>query len=106
MVERHRTAMQTNHNLWQLRILLWAVDEGWEALDLVRESIPRRFGSIQLRREVVKLKRLLRIRTSAELVPFPEMSNSAKGEAVLLFNYVFRFAWQSENESILTGACI
>ena len=59
-----------------------AIDEALLALSLVGESIPRRLGNMQIRREVAKLKRSLRIRTSADLMSLPEMKDSSKREAV------------------------
>ena len=83
-----------------------AVDEACAALSLVGESLPRRFAKLQIRKEVAKLKRSLRTRTSADLVSLPEMTNLDKHEALRLLNCVFRFAWQASDESLLTGTCL
>lgn len=83
-----------------------AIYEAKRALDLVGEGLPPRFGRLRIWTETAKLKRLLKQFSREGLLSLPEMRTPEKREAIQLLNSVYRFAWETENEALLTGVCL
>jgi hypothetical protein len=83
-----------------------AINEACQALDILGEAIPRRFGRKRILLEVFLTKIELRKFSREDLVSLPEMKDPSKREAIRFLDCVFRFAWQSANEDLLSGAIL
>lgn len=83
-----------------------AIREARSALAMVNEALPAKFGSIRIWKEISALKRLLKQFSKEGLVSLPEMRVPEKREAVKLLSSIYRFAWETENESLFVGTCL